>query len=428
MGTNARAHPAGLADALVDVVDAYSLRVYPAVLEQHAAQSVCSPLGVWLLLAACATGAGAEERAPLEPVLGCSSETAGELLKRFLATPPPALHAAVATWVREIDLTAEFSAWVKELPDQVVAGLMPTQGQADDWAKRNTLELIDRFPIALDGLTRIVLASALATKVSWRDPFEVTAADQHLHGNSPWRGALERMLWDQAPTACVGIFETRAAGIVAVHLAVAVEDLSVVSVSADPHVKRQAVLEAAHEVIAHLRNGSLAPTRCSLFDIPLGSGHSWEIGERKFAARRAGEQRERIGGVALPTWHARGDLDLKRDESFGTLPALDVLQSLIGPQPGDRTQARQAAVASFTRYGFEAAAVTAIGVAAAAMLPPRERGVERVATLQFDHPYGAVAITGKAEHAGLAKSAAGFAGLPVFAAWIATPDEPEDRG
>jgi hypothetical protein len=63
MGTNPRARAAGLADGLVGVVDAYSPRVYPAVLEQHAAQSVCSPLGVWLLLAACVTGAGAEERA-----------------------------------------------------------------------------------------------------------------------------------------------------------------------------------------------------------------------------------------------------------------------------------------------------------------------------------------------------------------------------
>ena len=44
------------------LIDGYSRRVYPAVLEQHADASVSSPLGVWLLLAACASGAGGDHR------------------------------------------------------------------------------------------------------------------------------------------------------------------------------------------------------------------------------------------------------------------------------------------------------------------------------------------------------------------------------
>src|SRR5205807_1914033 len=35
------------------VVDRYAQRVYPAVLDQEQDEFVCSPLGVWLLLAAC---------------------------------------------------------------------------------------------------------------------------------------------------------------------------------------------------------------------------------------------------------------------------------------------------------------------------------------------------------------------------------------
>jgi hypothetical protein len=56
--------------------------------------------------------------------------------------------------------------------------------------------------------------------------------------------------------------------------------------------------------------------------------------------------------------------------------------------------------------------VTGIAVRASAQLPPTERGVERTATLCFDHPYVAVAIA---------------ADLPLFTAWIATPQEPESE-
>ena len=47
---------------LVGLVDAYARRVYPAVLAHHDAESVSSPLGIWLLLAACVGAAGGEDR------------------------------------------------------------------------------------------------------------------------------------------------------------------------------------------------------------------------------------------------------------------------------------------------------------------------------------------------------------------------------
>jgi hypothetical protein len=49
-----------------ELVDGYARRVHPAVLEQHDGGSVSSPLGVWLLLAACATGAQEVDREALE--------------------------------------------------------------------------------------------------------------------------------------------------------------------------------------------------------------------------------------------------------------------------------------------------------------------------------------------------------------------------
>ena len=53
---------------------------------------------------------------------------------------------------------------------------MPTQAEADAWAERETLGLIRNLPLKIDHLTRIVLASALATRVSWEVPFEVVPA------------------------------------------------------------------------------------------------------------------------------------------------------------------------------------------------------------------------------------------------------------
>jgi len=60
----------GVERRLVDLVDAYARRVYPAVPTQHDAGSVSSPLGAWLLLAAVASESSGEDRRELERSLG----------------------------------------------------------------------------------------------------------------------------------------------------------------------------------------------------------------------------------------------------------------------------------------------------------------------------------------------------------------------
>ena len=90
------------------------------------------------------------------------------------------VEAALAVWVRIDDATAEVADWLRGLPDDVESGFMPTQTEADAWAKRETLGLIATFPLDIDPLTRIVLASALATRVSWEAPFGVVPAAEHL--------------------------------------------------------------------------------------------------------------------------------------------------------------------------------------------------------------------------------------------------------
>jgi hypothetical protein len=377
---------------------------------------------VWLLLAACLTGAEGVERAELELATGCSAGEASELLEAFLSEPPPALKAAIAVWVRIVDATRELAAWVENLPSAVESGFMPTQAQANEWADRHTLGLIKRFPLEVDGSLRIALASVLATKVSWQSPFDLVAASEHVTESSPWRGRVECVLWDKVATNA-SLAETSAAGVVAVHEAVAQEGLTVISVAADPSVDRVAVLAAAHEIAQHIGTGSELP-RCSLFSLPLGDGHSWTITEHEKPSWHAGEQSERIAGASLPAWHLDGELDLKRSPRFAAVPALEVLRQLIGPRPGDGTGAKQVAVASFTRYGFQAAALTAFGVRVSAGGIPRETGTERTAILRFDHPYAAVAISG---HPTPPSRDTRFAGLPLFSAWIVTPIEATDQ-
>jgi hypothetical protein len=400
---------------LTELVEDYARRIYPAVLDQHSAASVCSPLGVWLLLAACAPVADGENRHALEGALGCSGDEAHELLSGFLAVPPPALKAAIAVWTSMTDASEAVAAWVRGLPAEVESGYMPTKAEADDWANRKTLGLIKTFPLQIDEMTRVVLASALATKVSWELPFDVTPAGEHLGTDSPWRGAVKRLLWDRAPRPATMIASTSSAGLVAVHPAIAREDLTVISVSADPAVSRDAVLDAAHE-IARCARGAESPARsCSLFELTIGRGHSWEIAER-----------ERITDVSLPAWHIEGTLDLRASPRFGAQPALDVTRDMIRPRPGDQFDAVQAAVASYTRYGFEAAAITSFGVAGAARRLPTETGVERTASFRFDHPYAVVAIAGRpGEDHDDASSA--LAGLPLFSAWVAAPDEADEE-
>src|ERR1700756_2303850 len=97
----------GVSERVAALVDAYARRVYPAVFEQHPGASVSSPLGVWLLLAACATGAHGQHLTALEQAIGCSAAEADELLNAFMASPPEALKAAIAVWVAISDAKPE---------------------------------------------------------------------------------------------------------------------------------------------------------------------------------------------------------------------------------------------------------------------------------------------------------------------------------
>jgi hypothetical protein len=217
-------------------------------------------------------------------------------------------------WHQQAAETDALRGWLAGLPGSVERGDVPTQAQADAWARRTTQGMIETFPIEITPLVVLVLASALATKVSWLRPFDVVPAT--ALGDSPWATALQRVLRSPESGHDCYIAETERAGRVAVHTA---RD------------------EAGRALIALLPTGD------------------WEY------------------------------------------------------------DARQSAYARYSREGFEAAAVTALGVRLAAARPGD--GVRRTATLRFGHPYAVVAAVESDESP--------WDGLPVFSAWVAEPENAE---
>jgi hypothetical protein len=107
---------------------------------------VASPLGAWLLLALCGPASSGEERRQREDALGCDVDEAASVGDGLLEEPHPAVGAAAAVWNRE---GAGYPGWLAGLPASVERGPIPSQDEADAWARERTYGLIERFPITM---------------------------------------------------------------------------------------------------------------------------------------------------------------------------------------------------------------------------------------------------------------------------------------
>jgi len=138
---------------------------------------VSSALGLWLLLALVAPAAQGEEREQLQDALGCPVRAAVDYADQLLGTPATAVALAAAAWdtPRTRSLPA-YASWTEGLPAVVERGDVPDQAAADRWARRHTAGIIDAFPLKLDPTVVLVLANALATRVTWSHPFRLQPA------------------------------------------------------------------------------------------------------------------------------------------------------------------------------------------------------------------------------------------------------------
>ena len=394
------------ADVAVPLKD-YARRFHAQVGPRH---HVGSPLGAWLLLALCAPASEGENRNILNARLGTESGSAADLAAVLLADPHPLVPVAAGSWYRE-PAGETLSHWLAGLPPQVDRGPLAGPAELDAWASRHTGGLIERFPLN-DPSIWLLVATAIATKVSWERPFDLVPAAA-LGPSSPWAGVVHQVLaTPDGPGHQQFVAATQAAGDVAVHAAWARGGLQVTSVAAAPDVPEADVIAAAYDLAPALATGGPL-TRRSLFDLPLGEGPLWAISERTGNVKGVSGRQERCS-AALPAWSARSQHDL-------AAPGLGFAEAMSALAPGDPWQAGQSAMARYGRVGFEAAAVSA-AAAAMAMTTPR-RGLIRAAELRFGHPYAVVAVT--VDPPGPAGVPGPWHGLPVFSAWVA---DPEDAG
>ncbi len=405
--------------SVIDGVCRYAERFHAAVGAGH---HVASPLGAWLVLALAGPASEGRERLQLEEALGLPVDEAATVAAGLLERPHPLVAAAAAVWDSPVVATPALAGWLAGLPEVVERGVIPTQDAADRWAREHTLGLIKQFPLELDASCVLLLASALATRVSWEVPFELVPAGR-LGSTISWTSQLRHVLATPAdPRHQQYIAHTTQAGEVAVHIARARGGLQVTSVIAAAEVPPRDVLAAAHR-LAVAAADTQRPEWRSFFDLPLGEGPAWTISEQPGQIAQGDEER---CTAVLPAWSASSDHDLKMLEAPGFPPAAMALIRLLSPPPGGyRWEARQSAMARYTRVGFEAAAVTALAVLLSAR-GRRERLV-RTAELRFGHPFAVVACTVDDPADWQTKPYHHWHGLPVFSAWVTEPEEAADE-
>jgi hypothetical protein len=365
---------------------------------------VASPLGAWLLLALCAPAASGEQAATLADVLGAGAGEVSASASALLANPHPLVAAAAAVWSRP---DAVDPRWLAGLPPSVERGDIPDQSELDRWARERTFGLIEKFPLLISAQVYLLLATALATKVSWECPFDLVAGTE-LGQSSPWSGRLARALRSpRHPGHSAFIAATESVGDVAVHVGRARGGLMVVSVIAAAGVARADVLAAAHRIAIASARGQPVPRR-PLSELAAGDSPLWSVRDES-SVDGPGERCQAV----LPAWTATDETDLS-DPRLGFAAAAAALGR------GDPWLARQAVTASYSKVGFQAAAVSAMAVRMAMM--PR-RGVLRTVELRFGHPYAVIAVTANDAAPGARGPAApeAWQGIPVFSAWVANP-------
>jgi len=383
------------------------------------AHHVASPLGAWLLAALCApAAAGGPSAVELEEALGVDLAGARSVAAALLDDPHPAVVSAAALWLRPAP-TPAMDAWLAALPESVETGPLPSQTEADAWADEHTLGLIKKMPLTLTPDTILLLATALATKVSWVQPFKLAPATR-LGPTSPWRGAVDQVLEMPERGHEAFIVRVPSLGDVAVHTGLAAEGLRVTSVIAPEGSEPVSVLGAAYDIAVAAATRS-ALDRRSLFDLPLGEGPAWTLTEETVQTA-APFGREEVHRVVLPAWSAESKHDLNRPE-LG-IPAAATAAKAALAEPSAPHEAAQTAMARYTRVGFEAAAVSAMMVTTGFPMP--QDGLRRTAEVRFDRPYAVVAVADRPWQDGWqpnTSEGAAWLGLPVFSAWIAQPDE-----
>ncbi len=290
---------------------------------------------------------------------------------------------------------------------------MPTQAQADAWAHDKTNGQIQSMPAAVNNLTRLLLATAVAMEARWYEAFDlVPAADLGV----PWASRVNRVMRRYAEDRVRVVAHTEAVGFVAVSRESGRGGLDVISVIAEPEVLPARVIAAAYDVAASFASLPSTAAFVPAFDLPL-TGHAWVVRERVLE-NYVGDDRIEKSEVTIPAWTATTRLDDLIAAPGTGFPeiARSILRQLVPAPGGDTANAAQSATARFDTNGFSAAALTVLEVLGAARPSPPQRTIERTVEVRFDHPFAVVAATNTDSFS--RPEGTLLCGLPAFGAWV----------
>ncbi|MYW06637.1 serpin family protein [Streptomyces sp. SID3343] len=338
---------------------------------------VCSPTGLWLALAAVATGAEGDTAEELADVVGVAWPEAAPIVTAVARDLAGTESLAVATGVWSRSPVHE--AFRASLPD-IGFGVLGDPADIDAWVARETGGLIDRISVDFDVLTEIVLVSALALKARWRDEFDAARTVDNWFRAADGSRAQVPTMRRAVPAADVWTITGRDGDVTVVELPCAGEEPALVRFALGPEGAPPAsVMTAAWA--------------------PRDTGKAYE-----------GEDVE----VWLPRFELRSRLDV-------VLPLIDLgieaaftEKADFGAMTDARVRIRQVVQESLIRIaeeGVEAAAVTTIEIAWMSATPdPPQRSV------RFDRPFGCAVM-----------DASGY--VPLFAGYQATaPEDAPDQG
>jgi serine protease inhibitor len=390
-----------------DVVQAVNELTSRWVRTLPAGNTVVSGLGLWPLLAMLATAADEPGRSELAAAAGVDPAVAADKAVDLIATIDGSadLHAALGIWVHEqLKLSESFDSVVPApLTGTLTGDLSRDKAKLDAWANEHTDGLIRKMPLEVTPDLAVVLASALSLRTTWVRPFKEQIKSVY---DGPWAGGSWRWLdRSDRDLDAVRLYDDPVAGA-----------LSVITVQGDADVDVLLGVGAPQAAQSDVLAGLLAASAQ-----PQGGRSGAQL-------VRAGQPGQTVApGVtvgtttspvpelklSLPSFAVEVEHDLlTQRELFGlstvsTDPGRSGHFSAISPEPLVVGQAKQTVLARFFATGFEAAAVTAMGMMLTSMPTRQERRLD----VDLNRPFAFVALHRATR-------------LPIVAGWIAHPTEP----
>ncbi|MGW0463898.1 serpin family protein [Streptomyces sp. NPDC003027] len=328
---------------------------------------VCSPAGLWLGLAAVASGARTRTAEELRELLGVEGEAAAETVtaavRRLARTD--GLAVATGVWSR----VPVLPAFRRGLPGVGFGTLADGTAQSalDSWVARATGGLIDRLPLDLDGSEDLVLVDALALRASWLTAFPVAGTRDEPFTDG--RGATTSVptMHRRIPAS----WAWRVGGATVVELPCAGEEGGAVRV----RFVLGADGDGPAEALAAAWAGVGARERLRADGV--------ELALPRFSLRTRTDVYEQLPALGI-TRAVRPDADFSGLSAHGLFLAKVVQEALV----------------EIAEQGVEAAAVTVVAMSRSAASPRREV-VEKIA---FDRPFGVVVLDASGE-------------VPLFTGW-----------